>query len=77
MLKLQLGRYAKNVSDGYEIGKRGAKWRMKSGFSSDIEEGALSGFVFGFCPEKFEEIIGLTIARGEVHNVTITIRLEP
>ncbi len=76
VLKLQLGRYAKGIQDGYELGVLGAKWRKKLGFKTETEEDGQLGYLTGFCADRFKKIVDLDIKRGEVRNVTITIRLE-
>jgi len=68
-LKLQLGR----SHEQYEFGRREAKWRKRDGFQAGLEP---AEYFVGLCKTEFEKMTGLALKRGEVRNVTITIRLE-
>ena len=72
-LKLQLG-HTSYCAGEYELGSRKAKWRTRVGFSPSCDP---VEYITGFCGDEFERITGLALKKGEVHNVTIKIRLEP
>ena len=68
-MKLQLGRSYSQ----YELGSRTAKWRKRLGFSTCCSP---PEYLIGLCSRAFKGMSGLSLKKGEVRNVTITIRLE-